>query len=212
MDDEELSRWFDKQKNILETGYLAGKSPWQQSGFGLRTPRTAQDWEVLRRPIADCITRPGTFLDIGCANGYLLECILLWTQERSVQVIPYGLDFSEMHAALARQRLPLYADNIFVGNAWDWLPPQSFDYVNSTLDYVPYELREAFVQRLLDHYVKQGGFLLIAEYSGRRTGVPEKRVSEELQQWGFSIKDVKSSALEQDPLAQIRVAVLRKEG
>lgn len=75
MNDEELTRWFEANKNMLETAYLAGTHPWQQSGVGLRTPRSAQDWEVLRRPIADCLTNSGTFLDIGCANGYLLECI-----------------------------------------------------------------------------------------------------------------------------------------
>jgi len=50
MNDEELSRWFEANKNILETAYLAGTHPWQQSGVGLRTPRSAQDWEVLRGP------------------------------------------------------------------------------------------------------------------------------------------------------------------
>ena len=156
MNNEELRRWFEANKNILETAYLAGTHPWQQSGVGLRTPRSAQDWEVLRRPIADCLTSSGIFLDVGCANGYLLECILRWTQERSLLLIPYGLDFSEKLVALARQRLPQYADHIFVGNAWDWPPPRTFDYVNTTLDYVPDELREDFVHRLLKHYVQPG--------------------------------------------------------
>ena len=209
MNDEELRRCFEANKNILETAYLAGTHPWQQSGVGLRTPRSAQDWEVLRRPIADCLTSSGIFLDIGCANGYLLECILRWTQERSLLLIPYGLDFSEKLVALARQRLPQYADHIFVGNAWDWLPPQTFDYVNTTLDYVPDELREAFVHRLLDHYVQPGGRLLIAEYLGRNTGVPEIRIDEKLRQWRFSIEMAKSSHLEQDALGQTRVAVIK---
>jgi len=210
MNEKVLSSWFAANKNILETAYLAGTHPWQQSGVGLHTPRSAQDWEVLRRPIADCLTSSGTFLDIGCANGYLLECVLLWTQERSLQITPYGLDFSEKLAMLARQRLPQSADHIFVGNAWDWSPPQTFDYVNSHLDYVPSGLREAFVRRQLDRYVLPGGRLLIAEYLGRSTGMPEIRVDEELRQWGFSIEMVKSSHLEHDPLAQTRVGVIRK--
>jgi len=209
MNNEELRRWFEANKNILETAYLAGTHPWQQSGVGLRTPRSAQDWEVLRRPIADCLTSSGIFLDVGCANGYLLECILRWTQERSLLLIPHGLDFSEKLVALARQRLPQYADHIFVGNAWDWLPPRTFDYVNTTLDYVPDELREAFVHRLLDHYVQPGGRLLIAEYLGRNTGVPEIRIDEKLRRWRFSIEMVKSSHLEQDVLGQTRVAVIK---
>ena len=209
MNDEELNSWFDANKTLLETAYLAGTDPWQQSGVGLRTPRSAQDWAVLRRPIADCLTSSGTLLDIGCANGYLLECILHWTQERGLQITPYGLDLSEKLVALARQRLPQYAEHIFVGNAWDWLPPQTFDYVNSTLYYVPDELREAFVHRLLERNVRPGGYLIIAEYLGRNTGIPTTSVDEELKQWGFSIEMVKSSRLEHDTLAQTRVAVIR---
>jgi 2-polyprenyl-3-methyl-5-hydroxy-6-metoxy-1,4-benzoquinol methylase len=210
MNDEALSRWFEANKNILETAYLAGTHPWQQSGVGLRTPRSAQDWEVLRRPIADCLTSSGTLLDIGCANGYLLECIQTWTQERNLQIVPYGLDISEKLVMLARQRLPQYADHIFVGNAWDWQPPQTFDYVNTTLYYVPDELRETFVHRLLERYVKSEGCLLIAEYLGRNTDGPEIRIDEELKLWGFSLKMVRSSHLEQDALGQTRVAVIRK--
>lgn len=210
MNDEELSRWFDANKSILETAYLAGIHPWQQSGVGLRTPRNAQDWEMLRRPIADCLISSGTFLYIGCANGYLMECILYWTQERSLRITPYGLDFSENLVALARKLLPQYADHIFVVNAWDWPPPQTFDYVNTTLDYVPDELREAFVHRLLERYVLPGGLLLIAEYLGRSTGVPKIRIDEELRQWRFSIEMVKSSYLEQDALAQTRGTVIQK--
>jgi len=210
MNEEELNRWFAANKNVLETAYLAGTHPWQQSGVGLHTPRSAHDWEVVRRPIADCLTSSGTFLDIGCANGYLLECILRWTQERGLRIIPYGLDFSEKLVALARQRLPQYAEHIFIGNAWDWQPPQTFDYVNSHLEYVPDDLRETFVHRLLERYVQPGGHLLIAEYLGRSTGMPKVRIDEELRRWGFSIEMVKSSHLEHDPLAQTSVAVIRK--
>ena len=99
-----------------------------------------------------------------------------------MQITPYGLDISEKLATLARLRLPHYADNIFVGNAWDWSPPRTFDYVNTTLDYIPNELQEAFVHRLLERYVRPGGRLLIAEYLGKSTGTPKIRIDEELKQ------------------------------
>lgn len=209
MNDEEIRRWFEANKNILETAYLAGTQPWQQSGVGLHTPRSAQDWEVLRRPIADCLTSSGTFLDIGCANGYLLECLVRWTGERGLRMIPYGLDFSEELVALARKRLPQHADHIFVGNAWDWSPLMAFDYVNTTLDYIPDELGEAYAHRLLERYVQPGGCLLIAEYLGRSTGMQEVRMDKKLRQWGFTIEVVKTSHLDQDVLAQTLVAVIR---
>lgn len=211
MTDDELSEWFDANKHVLQTAYLAGTQPWQQSGVGLRTPRSATDWEVLRRPIADCIVSSGSFLDIGCANGYLLESILHWTQERGLQVTPYGLDFSEKLVELARQRLPQYANHIFVGNAWNWIPTQTFDYVNTTLYYVPEELQKAFVHRLLNRYVHPDGCLLVSEYLGRNTKQPEVRIDEQLRQWGFAVEMVKSSHLEADKMAQTHVAVVRKE-
>ncbi len=210
MNDEELRQWFQANQRLLESTYLAGTQPWQQSGVGLHTPHSAHDWEVLRRPIADCLTASGTFLDIGCANGYLLECVLRWTQERSLHIIPYGLDFSGKLLSLARKRLPQYADHFFAGNAWDWPPPRTFDAVNTTLDYVPDELQEAYVQRLLDHYVRPGGRLLIAEYLGRHTGMPDRRIDEQLKHWGFTPEMVASSFLEHDPVRQTRVAVVER--
>ena len=210
MNNEELTRWFEAQKQAFETAYLAGTLPWQQSGFGLHTPRSAQDWEALRRPIADCIESPGTFLDIGCANGYLLESLLLWTQERGIQITPYGLDFSEKILVLAQARLPQYAYHLFVGNAWDWEPPMTYDYVNTTLDYVPHQLHEAFVNRLLDRYLHAGGHLLVAEYLGKSINPLrlELPVDQYLGQLGFSVESARSASI--DEFAMTRVAVIKK--
>jgi SAM-dependent methyltransferase len=206
---DDWDEWFASQRTKLETAYLAGVYPWQQSGVGLHTPHTAHDWEVLRRPIADCVTTSGTFLDIGCANGYLLECLLCWTSERGLSLTPYGLDFSAQLLSLARRRLRQYAGHFFLGNAWDWSPPQQFDFVSASLDYVPYELRQAFARQLLERYVQDGGCLLLGEYLGRSTGMPELRIDEELEAWGFPLEMVKSSRLEHDPMRQTRVAVTR---
>ncbi len=210
MNNEELNRWFEQNKKALETAYLAGTLPWQQSGFGLHTPRSEQDWEALRRPIAACIESPGTFLDIGCANGYLLQCILRWTQERGIQITPYGLDFSEKIIALAQARLPQYTSHLFVGNAWDWQPPITFDYVNTTLDYVPHELHETFINRLLARYLHTGGHLLVAEYLGKsvnplRLDLP---VDQYLVQLGFAVESIYSASV--DEFAMTRVAVVKK--
>jgi SAM-dependent methyltransferase len=209
MNNEELTRWFEAQKKAFETAYLAGTLPWQQSGFGLHTPRSAQDWEALRRPIANCIECSGTFLDISCANGYLLESLLRWTQERGIQITPYGLDFSEKIIALAQARLPRYTSHLFVGNAWDWEPPVTFDYVNTTLDYVPHQLHEAFVNRLLKRYLHTGGHLLVAEYLGKsvkplRLELP---VDQYLGQLGFAVESARSASI--DEFAMTRIAVIK---
>jgi SAM-dependent methyltransferase len=210
MKDGELEGWFEENKRVLETAYQAGKMPWQQSGFGLHTPRSAEDWEALRRPIADCIERSGTFLDIGCANGYLLECILRWTEEYGLKMIPYGLDFSEKMIELARVRLPGYAKQLFVGNAWNWLPPLAFDYVNTMLDYVPSELHKGFVDGLLEWYIRPGGYLIVAEYLGKSAKSLPSGLSVEryLTRLGFRIDSARMVAI--DEFAGTRIAVIKK--
>jgi hypothetical protein len=88
MDDKELSEWFYSLKETLEQAYLQHKETWKQSGFSGPEER----WVKVRKPIADCVAESGTFLDIGCANGYLLECLLKWIGERGLSIVPYGLD------------------------------------------------------------------------------------------------------------------------
>ena len=72
MDETEQQQWFSSLKKELENAYLQHSEPWKQSGFSGPEER----WIAYRKPIVDCIEKSGSFLDIGCANGYLLECIL----------------------------------------------------------------------------------------------------------------------------------------
>lgn len=74
----------------LAAAYLASDDPLRQSGFSGGRDR----WERLRRPVADAVDRSGSFLDIGCANGALLDDVVSWCAERRVQVDPWGLDVS----------------------------------------------------------------------------------------------------------------------
>ncbi|MGZ4164665.1 MAG: class I SAM-dependent methyltransferase, partial [Tumebacillaceae bacterium] len=99
---QETAQYFTEMKNVLEPLYLAGETPWNQSGFAGSEER----WIRLRKPIADCIERSGRFLDIGCANGYLMECVTRWTAERGLHVEAHGLDISEDFVELAKRRLP----------------------------------------------------------------------------------------------------------
>ncbi len=210
MNQEELAQWFDANKTLLETAYLNGQHPWQQSGVGLHSQRTAKDWETLHRPIADCIDRSGSFLDIGCANGYLLECMLHWVSERDLIIDPYGLDLSEKLIELAKDRLPHFAYHFYVGNAWHWTPPQTFDYVRTELVYVPTELHQQFVSLLLERYLHPNGWdLLIAEYRGRQQAEPAITIDSYLASMGFAVKDVKLGML--DGVEQTRVAVVEKD-
>ncbi len=138
MNKTKQQQWFSSLQKDLYDSYLQYDEPWKQSGFSGPEER----WIACRKPIADCLVKTGSFLDIGCANGYLLECALKWTAERNINIIPHGLDLSEKLVALAKKRLPKYKDNIFVGNGLTWQNPVRFDYVRTELVYVPDELQK----------------------------------------------------------------------
>ncbi len=208
MNDEELARWFEANKTLLETAYLAAEDPWQQSGSGMGEKRTVDNWNAKRRCIADCMERSGTFLDVGCANGFLMECVVQWAAERGVTIDPYGLDFSEKLVAFARQRLPQYADHFFVGNAWDWTPPHTFDYVRTELVYVPDELYGRYAHRLLEQFVAPGGALLAVEYSPKDKPNIGLDIDRYLERLGFAVAEVKQAFWE--GVEKTRVAVIRK--
>jgi len=161
MNAERLAAWFENARETLENAYLSHTEPWRQSGMSGPEER----WTSLRKPVAECIDRSGTFLDVGCANGYLLECLLRWTAERDVHIEPFGVDCSARLLALAKERLPEHAGRLFHANAYDWVPPRRFDVVRTELVYVPGEHEGEFLARLLRDFVAPGGRLLVANYA-----------------------------------------------
>jgi SAM-dependent methyltransferase len=134
--------WHRGWQGILVPAYLAAETPWEQSGKS----GTEEDWVHARSLVSDAIDRDGSFLDVGCANGYLMECLPGWT---AFAVEPYGLDLSPELVALARPRLPAWWDRLWIGNALTWTAPQRFTYVRTGLDYVPRGRRAELVERLL---------------------------------------------------------------
>ena len=212
MNREELNRWFERTRTVLETAYLSHQEPWRQSGMSGPEER----WVSLRKPVADCIDRPGSFLDIGCANGYLLECCLRWTAQRGMRIKPYGLDISARLITLARKRLPQFADRLFAGNSFYWTPPLRFDFVRTELVYVPGEFERQYVELLLDTYLEPDGRLLIANYAeehpnpekGLLPGChPTRRILERLAELGFTVAGHQDGY---DPIKdrKVRVAIL----
>ena len=133
------------------------------------------DWEYARSHVADAIDRDGSFLDVGCASGYLMECLPRWT---SFQVEPYGLDIAAELVGLARRRLPQWADRIWMGNALTWEPPRGFTYVRTGLEYVPRGSRCALVRRLL----RYGERLVIGVFNEHES---ERTTAGALREWGF---------------------------
>jgi SAM-dependent methyltransferase len=182
--------WHLAMARLLVPAYLAAETPWGQSGKS----GDAALWEEARRHIVDAIDRGGSFLDVGCASGYLMECVVRWSPHR---VEPYGLEIAPELAELARRRLPQWADRIFVGNALTWEPPQRFDFVRTGLDYVPRRRRRELVERLL-------GFCdrLIVGSFNEEAG--ERALERDLEPCGFTIAG-RSERAHRDPRVVRRV-------
>jgi SAM-dependent methyltransferase len=199
----DLQDWFAEVKQTLETAYTASPTAWQQSGKS----GTFEDWTRLRIANIAPVQRSGTYLDVGCANGYLLECLVAWAKLKGIEIAPYGLDYSAKLIDLARQRLQS-SSNIYWGNAWNWTPPQCFDYVRTELDYVPRNYRKSFIERLLAEFVAQGGRLIISQYRSRRDDLTQGWVNQELEGYGLRVVET-HSGYNGDGLELCRVAVLQ---
>ena len=169
--------WHEAMAALLREPYLNAETPWEQSGkFG-----TAQGWVKARKFVLDPVDRSGTFLDVGCANGYLMECVTSWAAEKGLDVEPHGVDIVPEFVALARKRLPQWADRIHHGNALTWNPPQRYDFVRTGLEYVPGARRKDFVARLLNDV---GDRLIIGPYT---VDVGDEETESELNGWGFEL-------------------------
>jgi SAM-dependent methyltransferase len=161
----------------LEESYLNEKDPIRQSGYG----GGAERWRAEREPVLEAIESDGDFLDIGCANGFLLESLIHWGRERGINLTPYGLDLGAGLIELARARLPEYKGNFYVGNAWNWIPPRKYQYVYSLYDCVPEDFLKEYVCRLLDRVVAHGGRLILGAYGSRSQRIPPFNIAEFLK-------------------------------
>ena len=114
--------------------------------------------------IAEAFDHDGTWIDLGCANGYLMETLRAWTAEKGVHIEPYGLDLCERVAERARLRLAKWADRIWSGNVMSWEPPRRFDYATLLPDFVPEELLGAMLARVRDNFLSPAGRLIVNCY------------------------------------------------
>jgi SAM-dependent methyltransferase len=181
--DENLPAEFIAKLEALGSSLLQEEDPIRQSGFGGGPER----WRAEREPILDGVDEDGTFLDIGCANGYLLECLVAWARERGAELDPHGLDRSAGLVGLARERLPAFASQLFVGNAWSWESPRRFRYVYTLDDCVPPEYLSRYVRRILGSMVEPAGRLILGAYGSRSRGIPPSDVEGFLRALGLAV-------------------------
>lgn len=167
----------------LEESYLQETDPIRQCGFG----GGAERWRRERGLILEAVDCDGDFLDVGCANGYLLECLVEWATTRGISLVPFGLDQGSRLIEVAKRRLPQYADHFWVGNAWDWNPPRRFRYVYTLTEAVPETHVQQYLRRLLDGCVERGGFLIVGAYGSMSKRQPAQDVTALLKNLGLSV-------------------------
>jgi SAM-dependent methyltransferase len=204
---EEERRFFEQEQARHEGKYLAGTNPRQQSGFG----RDERDWERYRRVVTVPIASHGTFLDVGCANGLLMESVTRWAAEDGHAIEPYGVDISYKLAEVARRRLPQWKERIFTGNALFWAAPFRFDFVRTEMVYVPSHLRRRYAERLLEEVVAPGGCLIACSYgSSRPEGARAESLVDEFCGWGLSVAGVHDLVSPEHGFVITRVLAVRK--
>jgi 2-polyprenyl-3-methyl-5-hydroxy-6-metoxy-1,4-benzoquinol methylase len=198
-------KWLDNLKKDLEESYLKYTEPWKQAGF----MEGEQAWIECRKPIADCIDKSGSILDVGCSNGYLLESLVKWTGERGIKLEPYGIDLSEKLITVAKERLKGYTNNLVVGSVTKWVTPLKFDYIRTELGYVLDESQEQYLNKLASSFLNPDGRLIITEYRTKKQNTKEPWSTDKIMNWDFVIGKKISTIIDKKEL--LRIVVLTRK-
>lgn len=171
---------------ILESAYLRHRDPIKQSGFGGGTDR----WRIERSPLLDAIDGDGEFLDLGCANGHLLQSVLSWAGEQRINLTPYGVDLNPRLLHEAMKRFRDKPNHFWIANAWGWLPPRRFRWVYAIWDLVPIEYLPQLALHLLEHAVADNGALIFGAYGSKSEDRPSIAIADVLQSSGLPVSGV----------------------
>ncbi|MEN6356375.1 MAG: class I SAM-dependent methyltransferase [Armatimonadota bacterium] len=180
---KKLPNQFLNNIRRLQEAYLSHSDPIKQSGF---YGGKAQ-WKSEREIILNAVEKDGDFLDVGCANGYLLECLVDWAKAKGITIEAYGVDIGANLIALAKERFPNHGDHFWTANAWDWVPPRKFDYVYTLSDNVPEPFIRDYLFRLLRHYVNPDGVLIVGAYGSYSKNQPAYNVAKALTDAGLIV-------------------------
>ena len=178
--------WYEINNVYFTKLYLSSDSPRAQSGHG----GDEFHYAFSHLPIVEAIYKNGTFLDVGCANGHLMEMVHKWTAAVGFELQVYGVDISEGLLELARSRLPQWHDRFFLGNSFYWKPEQKFDYIHiGGLGQVPEDDEHIFFEHLMENYLVDGGRMILGPYwctdeDSRYKGV-EKLLASDISPSGY---------------------------
>jgi 2-polyprenyl-3-methyl-5-hydroxy-6-metoxy-1,4-benzoquinol methylase len=201
----EIDEWFDSMRRDFARSYLASDSPWRQSGWG----STPERWRVAREVILSAVEHSGTFLDVGCANALLLECLMAWAGERGIAIEPHGIDLVPELIELARKRLPAFAANFATANAFTWKSSRRYDYVHLLLESAPPLRHREYLRRTLDSAVARGGRLIVSNYGSRSKNEAPIDVDRYLASLGFEVAG-SAAASEDDGFVLTRTAWIER--
>jgi SAM-dependent methyltransferase len=183
LDENRISedQWFENHMQFTNRHYLAADNPRAQSGHS----GGEGAYRFTRGMILEAIDRSGRFLDVGCANGYLLEKLQLWLEGSEVRVDFFGLEISPEMRDLAIKRNPRWRDRIFLGNALNWVPKTGFDMVCAAeLSYVPLQREKELFVNLYERCLLPGGRLILGPAT-ERGNVWD--IEKKTRSWGYKI-------------------------
>lgn len=185
----EHDEYYKHTLALLEGPYLEADARGDVAG-GSGSGGGLERWERKRRLLVRAFDHDGSWLDVGCANGLLMETLTTWASEKSLRVEPYGLELSPRIAEAARLRLPHWADRIWTGNVMTWEPQLRFDYVTVIADSVPETARRNLVERLITRFLSPTGRLIFSIYLPRPPEAPAELppASAVLKRFGYRVK------------------------
>jgi len=178
--DAAREEYFRVLREAVTEFYLSDpENPYQQSGRS----SGAERWQETRRLFVRAIHRSGDFMDVGCANGLLLETLIGWARDEGFVLRPHGIDLVPELVELARRRFPEARESFEVVNAFYWSPTQQYDFVRTNLEYVPQTDWIPFIRRQYEA-VAPGGRLILSHY--RNLDEPDVDIRQVVEEAGLT--------------------------
>jgi hypothetical protein len=116
-------------------------------------------WRLAREILNQHIDNGGTALDLGCANGLLLACLLLWHPRG---FIPFGMDINPARIEVARRLMNSFADNFYVHNFF----AQEWPVARADIIIAPWQPSSSFIENCLQRAPK----VVFTAYDDRLAG------------------------------------------